>query len=165
MNNTFHFDYTITKEDFNHYFLFAAKKYILLMLGCALVFFLGSIASWMYLKDSAMHYVLFAVGLYFMCSLLYKYIKTKRKADKSSIMKEISADFTPDSFVFNTMGSSVHVTMNHLNSISSTKHLYVFYVYYKKSEMAFLLPKRIQDNTDGFEQLIESYIRRITKNK
>ena len=135
------------------------------MLGCALIFFLGSIISWIYSKDSNMHYVIFAVGLYFIFSLLFKYTKTKRKADKTSVLQSISADFMSDAFDFDTMGQNIHITLNHINSISQTKHLYVFYVHYKKSEMAFLLPKRVINNPSDFEQLIENYIKHTTKNK
>ena len=164
-NTNFHFDYVITKADFNHYFLFSAKQYILLMLGCALIFFLGSIVSWLYFKDAGMHYIIFAAGLYFLFSLLYKYAKTKRKADKSSVMTDISADFSDDSFEFTIMGRNIHVSMYHLNSISDTKHLYVFYVYYKKYEIALLLPKRIITEQQSFEQLIDTYSKQINKNK
>ena len=162
-NANFHFNYVITKADFNHYFLFSAKKYILLMLGCALIFFLGSIISWFYFNDAGMHYIIFAVGLYFLFSLLYKYIKTKRKADKSSVMTDISADFSDDSFEFTKMGRNVHTSMNHINAISNTKHLYIFYVYYKKSEIALLLPKRVITEQQAFEQLIKAYSRQINK--
>ena len=135
------------------------------MLGCALIFFLGSIIAWLYFNDAGMHYIIFAVGLYFLFSLLYKYAKTKRKADKSSVMTDISADFAEDFLEFTTMGRNVHVSMNHLNAISDTKHLYIFYVYYKKSEIALLLPKRIITNQQSFEQTIEAYSRQINKNK